>query len=341
MPDHIYNNLCPICKSSSIKQAKNNYLNLYSELISQHLNLDEDTLFLQSVPMVCSNCQGHFWYKPLSNSIRSTLYSYLLPQHPKGSDSVSDLFTRQSLFDSLNRHKSDPSRCRRILDGYVRSFNYTPKTLQRHDISLDNINSIPFSDLQELFELGPREYSRFSGFASRLLQSFLPILDHSQVLLEPNCVDYVEIGCPNWGLLHTESAVQLRSVHLVADDNHFWGTNCNSCVHNLHFNLKHLPFSTLTDLKLSTSCTVGLFLILDHYEDPILLLSSLIKQGARRFIIILEDINLDKGLPIQHLTGWTLDTFQYLTKTLNLKALYLDHLTNSEYICLVADVVRP
>ena len=148
MPTNNAKPCCPICTSTNVQRTNNAYFNLYSEQISKLLKLTEVELIQQGLPMLCSNCNTHFWSNPLPSSIRSYLYSSLLPAHPKGSDAVSKLFNLNSLLDSLMLYQSDLPRSRRILDGYLRAFQYSSDTLQQDDISLEAITSIPLPEIE-------------------------------------------------------------------------------------------------------------------------------------------------------------------------------------------------
>ena len=69
---------------------------------------------------------------------------------------------------------------------------------------------------------------------------------------------------------------------------------------------------------------MGLILILDHLENPVSFIQKFINFVIKSIPIIVEKVEPNKGLPIQHLTGWNEESLFYLATTLNLKIKYLN-----------------
>ena len=77
-----------------------------------------------------------------------------------------------------------------------------------------------------------------------------------------------------------------------------------------------------------------MYLVLDHLEKPYLFLNSLIQEGISSIIILVEKVEGNKGLPIQHLTGWSEESLIYLSKILNMN-IEIPNLNSKDYISAI------
>ena len=96
------NKYCPICLSSKYEKSSSNYKNVYSELISNYLNLDEDFLLGFASLHQCSNCKTYYWENQISAKLRTALCTKILPIHPKGSDSTGKFFSIKGLKEKIH-----------------------------------------------------------------------------------------------------------------------------------------------------------------------------------------------------------------------------------------------
>ena len=64
---------------------------------------------------------------------------------------------------------------------------------------------------------------------------------------------------------------------------------------------------------------LSLILVLDHIEYPIDFLKRFLNLGISSISLIVEKIDDFKGLPIQHLTGWSKNNLRYIASYLDLK----------------------
>ena len=77
---------------------------------------------------------------------------------------------------------------------------------------------------------------------------------------------------------------------------------------------------------------LGLILVLDHLENPYEFLEQLINYGINSIVIMVERIDPEKGLPIQHLTGWSEKSLSFLAMKLGLSVSFPD-LGTDLYLC--------
>ena len=118
------NKICPICFSSKYEKSNSNYKNVYSELISNYLDLDEDFLVSFSSCDKCSNCKTYYWGNQISARLRTDLYTKILPIHPKGSDSTGKFFSIKGLKEKIYGIEENNPKKIRIIDGYLSSFKF-------------------------------------------------------------------------------------------------------------------------------------------------------------------------------------------------------------------------
>ena len=113
----------------------------------------------------------------------------------------------------------------------------------------------------------------------------------------------------------------------------FW-----DCIHNhkekdFDFDFVKGLYNLDSDL-ISKNCFLTLFLILDHIHDPVNFIKKFLDFGISNILIMLEKTNPNKGIPIQHLSGWDEKTFRTFSEIIgfeinflmkNLKIILLPH----------------
>ena len=170
----------------------------------------------------------------------------------------------------------------------------------------------------------PKEFSRFKGFESQEL------IDHIEKKIG-TIKTYSEIGCPLWGNLNYLSKQDVQCFFVKGRPEEFWGKNCKknrkNCISKLNKKIKitsNLNSETLKEKK----DFIGLFLYLDHVTKPNIFFRKIFKN-FKSCGIILENTN--RGVPIQHFSGWSKKTFQIISKKYKKKLDYsFDKLNSSE-----------
>ena len=153
----------------------------------------------------------------------------------------------------------------------------------------------------------PAEFSRFNGFES------IDLIKHIEKKIG-QISSYAEIGCPLWGNLEYYNKLNKECFFVRGETFEFWGKNCkknnikcgaklNKDIKKIH-NLSNLNFNTKKDF-------IGIFLYLDHVIDPKKFFLKIFKN-FKSCGVILEKTN--KGVPIQHFSGWSEKTLKFLSK---------------------------
>ena len=316
------NKFCPICLSSKYKKSKSNYKNVYSELISNYLSLDEDYLIDFASSKICCNCNNYYWENQISAKLRANLYNEILPIHPKGSDSTGKFFSIQGLKEKIHGIEDKDPKKIRIIDGYLSSFNFesdSEKEICRN--ALKNLNDNKnISILEKFFRRGAKKFSRHAGFRNTFLNDFIIRYFDTN---KKNVCNYIEYGCPWWGPLSSFVQSKYKCLSIIPNDSVFWSNYINE--YKDYPNLTILNESDLIyKIENLEGANLGLILILDHLEDPVSFLKRFINCGIKSISIIVEKIETKKGLPIQHLTGWNEEGLIYLAQTLKLKIKYFN-----------------
>ena len=317
------NKFCPICLSTKYEKSKSNYKNVYTELISNYLNFDEDTLIEFASSQICSNCKAYYWGNQISAKLRVNLYNKILPTHPKGIDSTGKFFSIKGLKEKIHGIEDSSPQKMRIMDGYMSSFefesDYEKEICKSALKNLNNKKNI--SILEKFFNRGPKSFSRHAGFRNTFLNDY--IIKYFEEKNEIN-FNYIEYGCPCWGPLSTFVRSKYKCLSIIPKNSIFWSNYSNDYYD--YSNLSTVNESDLNNkIENLKGASLGLILILDHIENPISFLKKFINYGIKSISIIVEKIETKKGLPIQHLTGWNKESLIYLAQSLNLNIKYLNH----------------
>lgn len=329
------NDSCPICHSNKYEEVDSNYKNVYSELISNYLGLDESYLLEFASLNICSNCDTHYWRNQISAKLRSELYNNILPIHPKGIDSTGKFFSIKGLKEKVYGIEDGNPKKIRIFEGYFSSFKFEndfEKEICKNAFeNLDDAKNI--STLDKFFQRGAKDLSRHAGFRNTNLNDFIIEYFDKE---EKDKIKYIEYGCPCWGPLTTFVKSKYKCLSIIPDDSIFWSNYNNEYTYNSRL-LTINEFDLKYKIQNLEGANLGLILILDHLEDPVSFLRKFIDLGINSISIIVEKIETKKGLPIQHLTGWNERSLSYLAKTLNLKIKYFNA-DDQSYIFAVFEV---
>lgn len=329
------NGFCPICHSNKYEKVDSNYKNVYSELISNYLGLDESYLLEFASLNICSNCNTYYWRNQISAKLRAELYNNILPIHPKGIDSTGDFFSIKGLKEKVYGIEDGNQKKIRIFEGYFSSFKFgndsEKEICKKAFENLDDVKNL--ATLNKFFQRGAKNLSRHAGFRNTILNDL--IIENFEKG-EGNKTKYIEYGCPWWGPLSTFVKSKYNCLSIIPNDSIFWSNYNNNHTYSSHL-------STINEAELKyqiqnfEGATLGLILILDHLENPVSFLKKFIDLSISSISIIVEKIEIRKGLPIQHLTGWNERSLSYLAKTLNLKIKYLNA-NDKSYIFAVFEV---
>lgn len=324
---------CPSCLSSYLQPTTSSYLNVYSELLANYLLIDQYDLIAKCLPVHCPSCQYHAWANPIDGLLRRHIYTNLLPSHPKGIDLRSNFFNLSAFQERLTSTELSINHRRRLLDGYLRSFSFIDES---EHLYVDNLfqkeNADIFADnmLPIIFNREPAPYSRYSGLSS----SFLIDLVTSH-LGDPSLANkqYTELGCPHWGLLADIQKQHFKTFHVQPDNSIFWGSHCRPCTFRP---APSLSLSSLFSLPTypANRHVLSLFLILDHFPHPVNFVKQLFCSNITGLLIILEPTNPAFGLPIQHLSGWTVETLERFASNMPVSSFQHGTIPYSSYIYL-------
>jgi len=310
------NKCCPSCLGNSFVKIESNYLNVYSELISKYLGITEEALIEKMSSLRCLNCDLQFWEKPLNKAIRQNLYKNILPIHPKGEDSTGLNFNFDQLSKKLKGEEINSSKRKRIISGYLSSMKFQTnkeynfiknKLLENIDYSSIQIN------LNEIFRRGPKEFTRHAGFRDTSINTEIINTFPKNKIYK---YDYIEYGSLDWGPINNLDFKESKCLHIIPNIEIFW--NCLAKIKNATINHDYIFEKDLFNKNLNfKGATLGLILILDHLENPYEFLKMFIKNGIKSIFILVEKEDLEKGIPVQHLTTWNKKSLAKLCQNLN------------------------
>ena len=309
--------ICPLCKKKQFLSFSSNYKNVYSELISKYLSINEELLFEKNRVLKCTNCSLIFWEYKLSNDLRKDLYSKILPNHPKGEDSSGKSFNLQSLIKRLDDLDKSCNQKTRIIEGYLGSFKFYSKSEYSEAKKILFYEGFSKKSNQEfickIFERGPKDFSRYVGFRETILNNLIiDIFDNFNFIKK-----YIEYGCTSWGPINKIIESGKNCLSIVPNIDIFW--NCES--HRTNDTSENYKIIYQNDIKNSKkvfdNSILNLILVLDHIDNPFEFLREIIDSGAKFLIIVLEKFKDNGDLPVQHLTGWSKTSLNYLARELN------------------------
>ncbi len=312
-------NFCPNCLGESFENINSKYLNVYSELISKKLGISEDSLIKKMSPLKCKECELKFWKHPLNENIRFKLYTEILPIHPKGEDSSGQFFNFEGLKNKLKNKNENPSKTKRIIDGYLSSIKFRSleeyKRTKNQLIHTNDYQKIK-NELIDLFERGPLDFSRHAGFRNTILSTdILEVIKKNK----PNALDYIEYGSLDWGPINSDLFESFRCLHIIPNNDIFWNNKRKLIDGSLKHNhiLEKNMFSKSNDYEDSS---LGLILIIDHLVNPYVFLRKFVNRKVKNIFILVEREEENKGLPVQHLTLWNKKSLKVLGERLGFRS---------------------
>ena len=140
---------CPNCLGKSFQKVASSYFNVYSELISNDLDITEQNLIDNLSSIKCNDCELKFWANPLNLDIRLKLYKEILPIHPKGDDSSGIYFNFDGLNNKLKGESKESSKRLRTIDGYLSSIKF--KSTKEYELIKSNL--IEYQDYKSIKDI--------------------------------------------------------------------------------------------------------------------------------------------------------------------------------------------
>jgi hypothetical protein len=310
---------CPLCGSSEHQDAAASLPNLYSEKLAALLNREESELLATVANVQCLQCSLIYKRNWFARAMLEQLFAGSVPSHPKGWDVLSGRFTPANFADEVNAYAQAIARRQQDqINRYRRSLTSILAAIPELDGSPElpsMLAAIEQGDVDLLRAAepllvrvmhDPRPYSRFSGFSSSDLWTYL---NTKLVPLQA----YAEVGCPLWGLLPRAQQHGLHVAYLKRPEPNYWSAGCRSadavhCSQHLsdHSNVPLLDWSDPSGPRYDA---IGAFQYLDHLERPASFMEALF-QRARSAVIILDSV--DQAVAIQHFTGWTSSAIRWL-----------------------------
>lgn len=314
---------CPLCGFTDGQLHSVPEANLYSELLAQLIGIGEQQLLLSLKNWSCHNCKLIYKKQWLRSEVLRRLFQERVPDHPRGWDVISSRFTATNLEQEFHawceaHEQADPAtvrQCNRSLTSLILSIPELMGTAEairlRDAINCGNRHAVRIAMPSLLACIDqPIPFGRFSGFGSSTLW------DYMQARLG-RIRRYAELGCPLWGLLPHASQQGALSVYLKRLEYNYWSSACRrEGIHCLE-HLSSLADVSILDLdadELPHFDVISLFQYLDHVESPLQLIKRLL-QNANALAIIFDA--LEKPLAVQHISGWTPETMQWLATHLH------------------------
>jgi len=320
---------CPLCNSKLRKHHSIPQRNLYSEILSNSINVEEKK-FLQKVKNVeCLKCglvYKKFWFKKF---ILSNLFNNSIPLHPKGRDTYLNRFKKKEFTNTVNQLNKNIKKkninkfnkilriLNSILEGLSGNILLKKKfnlLLNEKELRIDELNKIANQISTKIKK--PKRFSRFVGFNDEKLWKFF----NSKI---KNLKSYAEIGCPSWGLIKIAKKYGKKVFFLKRKEINFWGKKCyyskNGCIKNLLINKDNIMDyeSSIKNISL-----IGIIEYFDHIENPLLFTETILRK-TNNFFYILDDI-AKANITIQHFSGWSKKSLSKLAKLTDTK-LFIDN----------------
>ncbi len=311
-------NICPLCKSNDYTKLKCEYYNVYSELISKYLHLEESDLLNKKYKSAkCNKCSTMFWLEPISKEIRKKLYTEILPKHPKGEDSTGKYFSIDGFENKILGLSKESKKRNRIINGYISSMKFKCKSEKEYVLNSiydDNKNELVTNKLIEIFSRGAKPYSRHIGFRETELN---PIIIELINKLKAEKYHYIEYGCPDWGPINVLDKSKFHCLSIIPSNTIFWDCTTNKSLIDASHEIINEEKEFL-EQKTYKNSILGLFLVIDHIEEPHEFIRYYLNRGVSAIVILLEKIESKRGIPIQHLTAWSDKSLKYLAKSLSM-----------------------
>ena len=293
------------------------------------IGISEDEIIETHANVSCLNCgliYKRHWFSPSS---LDTLFRKYVPIHPKGWDVVSGRFTAENFFREVKlfskaieeQDQENINRYKRALPSIIDSIDGFSKTPEGQDI-LDAIqNKAPKrleqyrSKLNEIIKQ-PASFKRFSGFSAPELWEYI----HEK---SGGIQNYAELGCPLWGLMPLAAQKNIPVTFYKRQEVNYWSENCKSDgLHCSEFlNTKFgIPVKSWNDKPNKKQHVIGFFQYIDHLENPMAFMEEIFDHFEVAAVIL---DGVDNPLAIQHFTGFTVESLEYIAKKFN-KTLHTD-----------------
>tara|TARA_Y100001933_G_C18970331_1_gene552209 strand:+ start:459 stop:1508 length:1050 start_codon:yes stop_codon:yes gene_type:complete len=328
-----YNSKCPLCGSTEIISNFSNYHNVYSELLSKEFNILESELLKLTNQKQCRSCECLYWERPISKKISRKLYTKIIPTHPKGQDSTGQFFSIKGLEKKLKGLDLKSTKRLRIIEGFIKSgiFKNQEEKKDFHNLirkfkCKNQLNLSEENFLKAVFDRGPQEYSRHAGFRNNFIKDII----RSNLSKNNSKYQYIEYGCSDWGPLQLLAEEGFKCLNIIPDSDVFWNCSLNKKKGELKYQFIN-ECSNFDPKNFSKDCFLSLFLILDHLHNPVEFIEKFVKIGVINILIMLEKVNIDKGLPVQHLSGWNEKTLKKLSKIIDSEIQFYEK-ENKDYI---------
>jgi hypothetical protein len=295
---------CIICNSKKIYNYTPVVKNRYTEEFSKLLKLTTEELEKKYSNVICKNCGFIFKKKWFSKKILKKVYTKLVSSHPRGWDTISKKFNpsylknQLSSLEKLIKNKKNIlklNHIKRNIFGIISSIKTDGKKkllLKELNLSVkkNKIKKIKNLKKEIKFKFNASEFSRYSGFKN------INLYNHINLKLG-KIKNYGEIGCPLWGMIDIAKKESCSTYFIKPESDVFWGSNCKNrnikCINKLS-NTKIV--SSINSLKKKELDYLGVYNLLDHYDDPIKFLNKVFKF-TKSLGIITEKTG---KMPIQH-----------------------------------------
>jgi len=144
---------CPVCKESNSKFHSFSKKNLYSEILSEILDVKENKILKIFKNLECNKCKiiyKNYWFKKI---ILKKLFLKKIPIHPKGNDIFSNKFSKKYFLQEFNNLKTyyendtfEFNKSKRIIISIIDSINSKNKIINQTIILLQkkkyNLNKL-------------------------------------------------------------------------------------------------------------------------------------------------------------------------------------------------------
>ena len=324
---------CPLCNFSKKTSAGQGYKNRYSDQISQLLKISEDKLIEQTKNVRCKQCGLIYKLNWFKKNFYKKILDELSPVHPRGWDTNSERFSKNSLRMEIKNYLRDVSRSRglgseilraskrkvsSIIDSIeVKSIKQTRfkenflKKIESNQVEYINSNKKKIIRLLKQ----PERFKRFKNFSEEPM--FKYINKHVKKMYY-----YGEIGCPLWGMIKIAKKNGCKTKFIKGDKNYFWNTKCKyknkTCCSVISKDVNSVcnDIDSYAGKKLDF---LGVFNYFDHLTDPLKTIKQFLLVTKSLGFIFEVNSKKNKGVPVQHFTGWSKKTMVYLAKKFNKK----------------------
>ena len=315
---------CPVCGSVQHSFDSFSLPNLYSEKLAELLGVKESELLENYPNYRCEVCDLVYKRSWFSTDLLSRLFNEVVPDHPKGWDAVSGRYTFANFYKELAvyeqaLHDSDTptvNRYRRALTSMIECIpdhDLDPRLLSLK-MALDTSKTEVFhqQDVKDVLSDKMRSaipFKRFEGFGSPILWDYL-------IQKVGPITQYAELGCPLWGLLRHARHQQVPVSFFTRNEPNYWGEACRRngehCVDFLHRE-HQIPLDTWEQVQSpEKQQLIGFFQYLDHLDHPRTFLDEVFSRFHHAAVIL---DHVDEPVYIQHLTGFSTKTMQYLASS--------------------------